>query len=252
MFKYRELDLTSSLMEQNEIIENYIKKMVSPEGGLQILEAGCGQYWALDLGDVNYVLTGVDLDKHALNIRKNVRNDLHETIEADLRSVRLQDSYYDVIYNSFVLEHIKGAEQVLNNFKKWIKPEGILVLLIPDRSSVQGFITRFTPHWFHVFYYRLLGLRNAGKPGYAPYPVQYDSVVSREGIRDFCIRNKLILLKEYGEGFNEPGKGIVKLLIKIFKRVVSALSFGMLSYKHTNLLYIIQKPRRSTGSEAAA
>jgi hypothetical protein len=35
----------------------------------------------------------------------------------------------------------------------------------------QGVITKFTPHWFHVAVYRYwLGNKNAGKPGYAPFP----------------------------------------------------------------------------------
>ncbi|MGH9955766.1 MAG: methyltransferase domain-containing protein, partial [Pyrinomonadaceae bacterium] len=81
-----------------------------------------------------------------------------------------------VIYNSFVLEHIEDASQVLQNSTRWLKPGGIVVLKIPDPDSVCGFITRVTPHWFHVFYYRyLLGARNAGKPGYAPYTIDYRS-----------------------------------------------------------------------------
>ena len=239
---YERLELTSSWSHENKIIENHIREKAVAGEILQILEAGCGQKWSLNLDGIQYILTGVDLDKAALEIRKSTLKDLQETIEGDLRSVTLKENHYDVIYCSYVLEHIEGAEQVLNNFIKWLKPGGTIVLLIPDPDSVQGFITRVTPHWFHIFYYRsVLGNPNAGKDGYAPYPVHYDPVVSRKGIHQFCRRNNLTVLAEYGDGYIRPGKGGVRLLIHTLKQVISALSFGLLSYRHTNLLYILQK-----------
>ena len=115
-----------------------------------------------------------------------------------------------------------------------------MVIRVPDPNSVYGYITRVTPHWFHVFYYRLLGNRNAGKPGYAPYPVYYNQVISRGGIRDFCGKNNLTLLAEYGDGYWRPGKGIAMLLIHLIKIIISTLTLGKLSSKHTNLLYILK------------
>jgi len=235
------LELIDSWEQQNEIIENYIKEKAIAGEVLQILEAGCGQKWDLNLDDIHYVLTGVDLDKAALEIRKNIKKDLHEVIEGDLRSVKLPNNQYDVIYNSFVLEHIDDAGKVLNNFIDWTKPKGLIIICIPDPNSVYGFITRVTPHWFHILCYRLLGDKNAGKVGYGPYPTIYDPVVSRNGIHKFCNSNNLTILAEYGDGFFRPGKHIVRFFIHSVKQVISLLSFGLLSSRHTNLLYIIQK-----------
>lgn len=242
MYNGKGLVVINDWKNLKEKIENHIKGEGSSGQTIQILEAGCGQRWGPNLAEVSYYLTGVDLDKAALEIRKNIVNDLDEIIEGDLRSVRLQQNCYDVIYNSYVLEHIKGAEEVLKNFILWLKPGGIIVLNIPDPNSVWGFITRLTPHWFHVLFYRnVLGISTAGMVGYGPYPVYYDPVVSRKGISDFCSRNNLSILAEYGDGYSRPGKGIVRLLIHIFKKVVSFLSLGHLSSKHTNLTYVLQK-----------
>jgi SAM-dependent methyltransferase len=230
-------------------IENHIRSISVSGHTLKILEAGCGRKWDPNLDGINYFLTGVDLDKAALEIRMNTQNDLHEIIEGDLRSVQLTNNSYDVIYNSFVLEHIKGADQVLMNFVRWVKPNGIIILHIPDPFSVYGFIARHTPHWFHVFFYRIIcGIETAGKPGYAPYPVYYDSVVSRKGIYNFCSRNNLMVLAEYGDGYSRPGKGIVKLLIHLAKKLFSILSFGHLSSRHTNLSYVLQKQSGSVAT----
>ncbi|MCF6150667.1 MAG: methyltransferase domain-containing protein [Candidatus Kuenenia sp.] len=242
MQKYARLDLINNWEQENGIMENYIKKKASDNGAVQILEAGCGQKWPLNLNGMRYVITGVDLDKAALEIRKNSLNDLHKMVEGDLRYLKLQENHFDVIYNSYVLEHIKGAEQVLNNFIRWLKSGGIIIIRIPNPYSVKGFITRITPHWFHIFYHRnILGRPNAGKAGYAPYPVHYEPVVSRAGMHEFCRKNNITILAEYGIDYAKPGKNAFKLLIHSFIKTVAILSFGVLSSRHSNLLYILKK-----------
>lgn len=186
------------------------------------------------------------MDKDAMEIRKNTLADLHETIVGDLCTVALEEERYDVIYCSFVLEHIQRADLVLKNFVKWIKPNGIIILRIPDPYSVQGFITRITPHWFHVFYYRvIMGNKSAGKPGYGPYPTYYNPIISRSGIRDFCSDggNHIACEAEYGDGYIRPGEGLTKTVIHIIKKIISKISMGLLSDQHTNLLYILRKKR---------
>jgi 2-polyprenyl-3-methyl-5-hydroxy-6-metoxy-1,4-benzoquinol methylase len=172
----------------------------------------------------------------------NVAKDLDEIIVGDLRSVQLPDSGYDVIYCSYVLEHITGAEGVLGNFKKWLKPGGIIIIQIPDPFSVKGFVTRKTPHWFHIFFYRYVtGLKNAGKPGYAPYPTHYDAVVSRRGMREFCRRNNFAIKAEYGCGGRTHGRGLIRLAVAAVQKAMSVLSLGALSSRHDDLIYILQK-----------
>jgi SAM-dependent methyltransferase len=240
--KLTPMSLSSSESQEVFLIESYIRQLVQAGRSLQILEAGCGQQWKLNLQDIQYNLTGVDLDKAALDIRKNILNDLHEIVLGDLRYVDLGDKKYDVIYNSFVLEHIQDASAVLHRFLGWLKPNGLIIIRIPDRDSVEGFFTRVSPHWFHVLYYRyILGKASAGKPGFAPYPTYYDPVVSRVGIHTFCRQNNLTIRNELGNGYWKPGQGVVRSAIVLFKRIIYILSFGALAYQYTNLLYVLQK-----------
>lgn len=232
---------TTSWDHQGGIIRDAIRKKSVVGRALQILEAGCGQRWTVNLEGIDYSLTGIDLDKAALDMRQNVMRDLHHAVVGDLRTAELPAHHYDVIYSAYVLEHVSGAEMVMNNFARWIKPGGVIIFLIPDPASVHGFMTRFTPHWFHIIYHRLIGHRNAGKPGFEPYPVYYDAIVSRQGVHDFCSRNKFSMLAEYGDGHFKPGTGLVRTLLHAFKLLTSALSFGRLSAKHTNLLYVLEK-----------
>jgi 2-polyprenyl-3-methyl-5-hydroxy-6-metoxy-1,4-benzoquinol methylase len=209
---------------------------------LRILEAGCGQKWDLDLAGTHYVLTGIDIDETALGIRKNVVKDLDEIIAGDLRTVQLAASSYDVIFCSYVLEHITGAEGVLANFVKWLKPDGMMIIQIPDPHSVKGFVTRMTPHWFHILFYRYVrGFKNAGQPGHAPYPTHYDAVISRWGMREFCRHHGLAIKSEFGCGWRTHGQGLTQVSIQIIQWLVSALSFGRLSWRHDDITYILQR-----------
>jgi 2-polyprenyl-3-methyl-5-hydroxy-6-metoxy-1,4-benzoquinol methylase len=118
------LALSPSEAEENHWIADAIRKQACGDSVIRILEAGCGQRWLVKLDGVKYHLTGVDLDQHALALRQQIQKDLHETIVGDLRTVDLGSGRFDVVFSSFVLEHIPGAEKVLGSFVRWLRPEG--------------------------------------------------------------------------------------------------------------------------------
>ena len=230
-----------TLEEQHQLVLNYLKRH-NATGKLKILEAGCGRRWKFELPQGSYTLVGVDLDRDALEARKNHQNDLHEVFVGDLRDISLDPGSYDIIYSSYVLEHIGDAERVLDNFLMWLKPGGLLILYVPDPGSVYGFLSKHTPHWLHVCFYRyLLGRANAGKPGNAPYPTVYDDVVSREGIREFASNHDLDVREECGY-YKPPGAAGV--LMTVF----AWLSLGRLAGSHCDLLYILQKREHAGGA----
>jgi ubiquinone/menaquinone biosynthesis C-methylase UbiE len=236
------LKLLTSWYEEVHLIEQAIMKRAESGSELAILEAGCGQRWPLNLGTIKYNLTGVDLDVEALRMRAEIIKDLHKGIHGDLREIDFPEHSFDVIYSSYVLEHIDGAESVLKNFTRWLKKGGIIIILIPDPEAVRGFITRFSPHWFHVLYYKyIFGVENAGKPGYGPYPTIYDKILYRDKLQQFCAKNGLVIDVQAGDGYYQLGRGKVDLLLKVFVKLVSLLSFNKLSSDHVNLLYILRK-----------
>lgn len=232
------LDLEPRSVEDSLLVSNYIKKKFS--GEIKILEAGCGRRWELDLKGVKYELTGLDLSQEAVEIRKNQLNDLDKTIIGDIRTIHLKDGEYDVIYSSYVLEHVKGAEKALDNFFRWLKPKGILVLRIPDSSTAYGFMSKYSPFWVHVFYKKYIaGDANAGKPGHDPFPTFYDSVISRNGIHAYCQRHGLKIRMEYSYTIkkSKPFYPIGYFALKI----IGVISFGKLASNRGDLVYIIEK-----------
>ena len=107
---------------------------------IEILEAGCGNRWPIDLHDVDYRLTGADLDAHALKLRLALQNDLNEAIEGDLCTMKLPASAFDVVYSAYVLEHIRDADLALNNMLSALRRGALLILRIPDSGTARALI----------------------------------------------------------------------------------------------------------------
>jgi SAM-dependent methyltransferase len=220
-------------------LREYFKKRNTT---IRILEAGCGRRWAVDLRDLNYTLTGVDLCEATLKQRKNVVCDLDNAVAADLTTIGLKNDYFDIIHCSWVLEHINGADNVLRSFFDWLKPNGLLVLRIPDRDTFYGLVTRLTPFWFHTFYYKYIRRSKHGdKFGYDPCPTYYNKVVSARGVSDFCRTHSHEILIEFAAPFDYRKIRLFGPLVEILAKLVEIISLRSISSRHYNLSYIIKK-----------
>lgn len=237
------LPLIPSNADEKALLEHYVRELSRQKQPLNILEAGCGQKWVMELDGIHYSLTGIDLDGEALTLRKSLHNDLDVAIVGDLRDDSLINASFDVIYNAFVLEHIDKAEKVLDNFYQWLNPGGVIIIKVPDRQSVYGFLARHTPHWLHVGYYRYLkGCKEAGQPGFMPYPTVYDDIVSRQGLREYCLERGLVIELEAGKNNYLRRRNAVNTFIKWCAIVGSVLSLGYLRWQHNDLIFVLRKP----------
>ena len=228
---------------QIDAIRTHARQLGRP---LAILEAGCGQRWTIDLSDTEYRLTGVDLDPVALELRKTKTRDLDVAIVGDINSVELPVESFDVVYSCFVLEHVQQADIALKNFVRWLKPGGLLILRLPERSTARGFLARILPHGMHVFFYRhILGSKTAGQPGYAPYPAYYHPVIGRERLCRFLGELGVKCVGSYGDGFRRDGSGVMRSMMRLLVMLTSALSFGSLTGDYSDLLYLAVKESRT-------
>ncbi|HLS82191.1 MAG TPA: class I SAM-dependent methyltransferase [Steroidobacter sp.] len=248
------LQLSTNYRQSVPLIEQRIRRMSEERGALRILEAGCGAKWPLDLRGTEYILTALDVDLAALEMRKTTLREVDEIMVGDLRDAGLfAASSFDVIYNSFVLEHVAGAECVLDNFRRWLTPGGLLVLRIPDRDSVYGFLARVTPFRLHVAYKKhVQGMKNAGKPGYDPYPTHYDAVVSRRGVHAYCRKHDCTIRHEAGFAGYLPSTPLIGAFSRVLVRSIAALSLGRLDWRHNNLTFLIEKQPASSAVTASA
>ena len=218
--------------DEIKMIESTINKLGD---GLNILEAGCGRRWPLNLA-VTYRLVGIEPDERALRIRMESRGDLDEFQVSTIHDAEFPSHSFDVIYCSYVLEHVVGVRTVIEKFAKWTKPNGLIILRIPDRRSVYGFLARTTPHWVHIAFRRYINKeKRAGSPGYGPYPVVYESEMSLESIRSFCENNG------YSMTVTANGQYLEKTpWLAPFTAIVSMVSLGYLRWRHCDLAILIR------------
>ena len=246
-----------SILHEKEILESVFANAARDKPLLRILEAGCGRKWSIDLRGIRHEITGVDLDRHALAHRQDALHDLHHAVNDDLRNVSFAAGSFDVVYSSYVLEHVAGARQVLDRFAEWTKPGGFIVLKIPARESVVGWLTRILPFRLHVAFYRYVAeQKDAGKPGHAPYPVFHEPVISLTGIRDFCRARGLRIRNEFGMDFGHhyrhlalsPIQRLKLLAVNASIGLVGLLSLRSLTTRYSGLLFVIERPTSEAGA----
>lgn len=243
MTKVKGLDVVDNYESAVALQEAAIASTAVDGKVIEILEAGCGRSWPFKLDTIKYKVTGLDLDAEALRYRVAAHGDLDEVLIGDLQTVQIERGKFDVIYCSFVLEHIADAREVLLRFIEWLKPGGSIIIKVPDPQSAYGFVTRMTPHWFHVFYYRyIVGYKEAGLPGHGPYVTYYDKVVSRRGLHEFCESNDLSIELEVGMADMARYGRFKDAMLRCARRMVNIASGGVLSSRHSNLLFVLVKP----------
>ncbi len=225
---------------QRDAIVQHAKHLGSP---LAILEAGCGRRWGVNLAGVEYSLTGVDLDPHALELRKTHIKDLDVAIHGDLCTVELPQESFDVVYSSFVLEHIERADIALVNLVKWLRPGGLLILHVPDPATVRGFFARMLPHRLHLWYYRyILFDKKAGTPGYQPYPTHYHPVIRHDQLPGFLSQHGVTCLGSYSDGWRKYGSSpFMNSAIQGAMNLVSICSLHKLAADYSDVLYVAVK-----------
>src|SRR5205823_1590832 len=82
---------------------------------------------------------------------------------------------------------------------------GLLVLAIPNAYSLKGWLTRLTPHAFHVWVYRrVFKFRDAGDEDRGPFKTYFARASTPVGVERYAARNGLetvvwCWLEDYGQ-----------------------------------------------------
>jgi SAM-dependent methyltransferase len=145
----------------NDLVSRYFRSRP-----VAMLEAGGGSHSKIDLSELDVSgITTLDISPEALAM--NTYAD--EKILGDLQEWQPGRQWnLVVVFN--VLEHIPHADRAIDTLAQACAPDGLIVVGGPVARAFSGLVTSFTPHWFHVFFYRFaLGKADAGKPGHAPF-----------------------------------------------------------------------------------
>lgn len=191
------LDLPHGEARQSLLTVHSILEAKLPQRRLAIYEAGGGSTSFLPLSVLRRShVTVVDIDED------QVRNNTYAqtTILGDIQSYRFAPNSFDLVICYNVIEHVPDVEAALLGFTRALKPNGLVLIGAPNPRSLSGLVTKHSPHWFHVWFYRhIRGDSNAGLPGHAPFPTHFHPLVSLPNLDDFAWKHGLqvIYRKEY-------------------------------------------------------
>lgn len=119
--------------DRYEFAKKYLKR------DFIVLDAACGTGYGSDiLSGVVEKVTGLEISGHALNWAKShyQKNNI-EFKQANLNNpIDLQSDYFDAIISFETLEHVENQKNMLSEFKRILKPEGLLIISSPDREII--------------------------------------------------------------------------------------------------------------------
>lgn len=145
-------------------IESLVSRHFKGRSSIRMLEAGGGKRSNFALPP-NVHLTVIDIDPVGLD--RNQRAD--KKILGNLQSHHWTQEF-DLIVCWDVLEHLESPAAAIERLSAALANDGLLVIKGPLPRSMKGVVTRLLPHRAHIAYYRyVLGARNAGMQGAAPF-----------------------------------------------------------------------------------
>jgi ubiquinone/menaquinone biosynthesis C-methylase UbiE len=102
-----------------------------------VLDLACGEGYGTNLlSKTARKVTGIDISKEAiLHARKKYLRENIEFIEASAINLPLQDNSIDVVVSFETIEHLFEQESFLNEIKRVLKIEGILIISSPEREN---------------------------------------------------------------------------------------------------------------------
>lgn len=160
-------------------LQGVVDGLLRGKTGLRVLEAGCGSASHITLPAPRHVV-GIDIS--ARQLERNTS--LDEKIQADLQAYDLPARAFDLIVCWEVLEHLPTPERAVDKLVAATAEGGIVILALPNVFSVKGLVTKFTPHWFHVAFYRhVYGVKDAGRDDQAPFKTFLRFSISAGAIR---------------------------------------------------------------------
>lgn len=157
---------------QAEAIEgclHVLSRQFSREPGpIDVLEVGGGSRTKIALPSARFISLDIDESSLARSAYADRR------IVGDAQHYDFSGKSFDIAVFWNVLEHIPDPLKALRNVAGCVKPDGSIVVAGPLLRSLKGIVTRRTPHWVHVLYFRIIaGKKDAGTAGEGPFQVEH-------------------------------------------------------------------------------
>jgi SAM-dependent methyltransferase len=215
-----------------------------PLTSLSIYEAGGGSTSFLPLGVLQRAhVTVVDIDED--QIRNN--DYAQETILGDIQTHRFPPGSFDLVICYNVIEHLADVEAALLGFCESLKQGGLILIGAPNPRSLSGVVTRYSPHWFHVWFYRYVrGEKRAGQPGQPPFATYFHPLVTLSNLENFANTHGLQMI--YRKQYESPRypemrarKPVFAALLDTAARIMNFLLPGNVDVRRGDYHVILRK-----------
>jgi SAM-dependent methyltransferase len=115
------------------------------QGHTIALDAGCGT-------DASMVRRfSPQAQTFGIDLCRGLPRDLR-VVTGDLSNLPFCDGAFSLIFSRSVFEHLIHPKQVLSEFHRTLRPNGVCVILTPNRFDYSSIVAALTPQWFHKWF----------------------------------------------------------------------------------------------------
>jgi SAM-dependent methyltransferase len=134
-------DVHVSVIEERETCVPTLRRVLGG-GGKRILESGCGTgRWMAFFERLGHVPFGVDDSSGALSVARTHDAALR-LVRGDIVASPFRRESFDAVFSSYVAEHFEnGPDGLLREIRRVLKPNGLLLLVVPYDNLFRRLIT---------------------------------------------------------------------------------------------------------------
>lgn len=193
-----ELEDSKEMEETITGLQRLIDEHAGRRSQIRVLEAGCGSVSHVHLPD-NCTIDGIDLS--ATQLARN--ESLSRKIQGDLETHALPNGEYDLVVSWDVLEHLPRPNMALKNIFSAVRPGGLVVLAMPNVNSFEAKLTKWTPHFLHIWVLRyIFRSKRAGKEDHGPFKTYLKRETAIDRIEELAAGEgfETVMSKTYSRG----------------------------------------------------
>jgi 2-polyprenyl-3-methyl-5-hydroxy-6-metoxy-1,4-benzoquinol methylase len=240
-------------VDTDEVMERLTKlaDVVVPRGA-QVLDAGCGAVVRVPLSPAKQA-TIVGIDISAQRLERNAA--VHQKVHADLETVPLPADHYDLVVCWDVLEHLSDPRHTLARLVRATRPDGMIVIAMPNLLSLKGVITKLTPYRVHVWYHRrVLGWEHAGRDDVGPFRTPFRlSLRPRAVVRELAELGVEPVLAVYHRTkameIIRAQRGLLGVVIGAASAVLRVVSLGRFRTRDADVVIVGRRPADSVAAD---
>jgi alpha-N-arabinofuranosidase len=232
----------ASMSEANRRAQRVVDTLLARHAGLAVLEAGCGSASHLRIPD-GARLTGIDISPTQLEHHAG----LDERICGDLETHEWPRRQFDMIICWDVLEHLSRPHAALRRMFAAVARGGVVVLAMPNLYSIKGVVTKFTPYWFHVFFYRYVMGDRSPPERFRQFPTYLRQDITPARVRELATAHGFAV--EHFDVYEGPVQADLRRRSRLADAAFAfagaacrALTLGRLDPNSTDMIVVLRYP----------